>query len=376
MTGRGVRSRRLFQLVCLAGLFAAPHASATTVKSPTQGKDTPRRRAEVPPRQRGDVNASHSKAKEPGRAASDAFPRHRVKRGETLESIALRYDTNATLLASANGLKDSDKIRSGQLLVVVQESQALPERTERTERAELPVRAESVSVAMPLRPAPPNASWLRYVRAPKAKGHLDLATTTMRFAGRAVDRRGRLEPDAVRALNNLLNAGGTHPRVPERLLHLLVRVSDTFGGRPIRIVSGYRTSSYYEDSRHKHSAAVDFSIAGVPNEIVRDFLREFDDVGVGYYPNSSFVHLDVRPQAAYWVDYAGPGEPPRSSPNAPAKLPRGTERKLLAELDGLLQHATKAIERLRAKPSRESARAMPRANGGDEERRSADTTSL
>lgn len=54
---------------------------------------------------------------------------------------------------------------------------------------------------------------------------------------------------------------------------------------------------------------------GVPNAALRDFLRTFDDVGVGFYPNSTFVHLDARDYDAYWVDYAGPGEPPRYSAN-------------------------------------------------------------
>jgi hypothetical protein len=37
-------------------------------------------------------------------------------------------------------------------------------------------------------------------------------------------------------------------------------------------------------------------------------------VGVGFYPNSSFIHLDVRGCAMQWVDYAGPGEAPRLTP--------------------------------------------------------------
>jgi hypothetical protein len=31
---------------------------------------------------------------------------------------------------------------------------------------------------------------------------------------------------------------------------------------------------------------------------------------VGYYPNSTFVHVDVRAASAYWVDRSGPGEKP------------------------------------------------------------------
>jgi hypothetical protein len=82
------------------------------------------------------------------------------------------------------------------------------------------------------------------------------------------------------------------------------------------VVSGWRDHSYFDDSRHKHSKAIDFSIPGVPNTVLRDYVRRFRNCGVGFYPNSSFVHLDVRESAAYWVDYAGPGEAPRSKPRA------------------------------------------------------------
>jgi len=29
-------------------------------------------------------------------------------------------------------------------------------------------------------------------------------------------------------------------------------------------------------------------------------------VGVGVYPASQFVHVDVRPRSYFWVDYSGP----------------------------------------------------------------------
>ncbi|HET9929341.1 MAG TPA: LysM peptidoglycan-binding domain-containing protein [Polyangiaceae bacterium] len=371
-----------------------PHsANATTVKSSSQGKDgSLRRRAAFTQRpsftQRASSGESEQRAqrskakegttessKESRRTASDTLRTHRVKPGETLDGIALHYDTSAALLASANGLKDNDVIRSGQVLVVVHESEALPARSESNSAASSSGGVTIATAAVPPR-VDRNASWARYVKAPKTRGWVDLSTTMARFSGATLDRHGRLEPEAVRALNNLLNAGGAHPRVPERLLYLLVRVSDTFGGRPIRIVSGYRTSSYYEDSRHKHAAAVDFSITGVPNAVVRDFIREFDDVGVGFYPNSSFVHLDVRTQAAYWVDYAGPGEPPRSTPDAPTRLPRSGARKLLAELDGLFEHATKTMERIRAKPSRDTSGELARGSESERDQPERDTTSL
>jgi hypothetical protein len=100
-------------------------------------------------------------------------------------------------------------------------------------------------------------------------------------------------------------------RMDGRLLGLLSQVSNTFGGRTLRVVSGWRMTSFARESRHRLGRAVDFRVVGVPNEVLRDYLRTFANVGVGYYPNSTFVHLDVRDTSAYWVDYAGPGEPPR-----------------------------------------------------------------
>ena len=56
--------------------------------------------------------------------------------------------------------------------------------------------------------------------------------------------------------------------------------------------------------------ACDFRVDGVQAAELRDYLRKaFDKVGVGYYPNSTFVHLDVRKdRSAFWIDYSGPGE--------------------------------------------------------------------
>ena len=102
----------------------------------------------------------------------------------------------------------------------------------------------------------------------------------------------------------------------ERLLMLMAQVSDHFGGRPLRVVSGFRTTSWVEESKHPLGRACDFVVLGVPNKVLRDYLRSLDSVGVGYYPNSTFVHMDVREKTTYWVDYAGPGEPPRLTPTS------------------------------------------------------------
>lgn len=218
---------------------------------------------------------------------------HTVARGESLGSIAARYGTSVRVLAAANGLDSETAIKTGQRLVV-------------------PVH---------LRPGGGD-DWLRYARSPQQPGSLHLYTYTSRFEGRVL-ADGRVLPDARRAISALLGAKGERPPISERLLRLLVRVSDTFGGRPVRVVSGFRKRSFYSDSRHPRSEAVDFSIPGVPNAVLRQYLLLLEDVGVGYYPNSSFVHLDVRSCPIQWVDYAGPGEAPRTTLRKPrvAKAP-------------------------------------------------------
>jgi hypothetical protein len=99
-----------------------------------------------------------------------------------------------------------------------------------------------------------------------------------------------------------------HPR----LLAMLAHIATRFPNRRIEVVSGYRPSRDPDaGSRHAHARALDFRVQGVRRETLRDEARTLPDAGVGYYPNSVFVHLDVRDHdegSARWTDYAGPGE--------------------------------------------------------------------
>jgi hypothetical protein len=97
-------------------------------------------------------------------------------------------------------------------------------------------------------------------------------------------------------------------RVHPGLLVRLQKIANRYPGKIIEIISGYRPDSR-DTSRHHHGRALDLRVSGVTRERLRDFLRTFEDTGVGYYPNSYFVHMDVRDQKGYWVDRSGPGEP-------------------------------------------------------------------
>jgi len=116
-------------------------------------------------------------------------------------------------------------------------------------------------------------------------------------------------------------APGIH-RVDERLPQRIQALADHFHklGAPVKfsIVSGYRPTSI--GSMHSMGRAIDFRIEGAKNDDVVAFCKTLTDTGCGYYPNSSFVHLDVRdPGAGHvsWIDASGPGETPRYVPTWP-----------------------------------------------------------
>jgi LysM repeat protein len=224
--------------------------------------------------------------------AEDSTTLHRVESGQRLGSIARRYSVSIEAICKENSIQRNSTLRLGQLLRIPNARSGVDPSSTATSNAKT-----------------------AYAKAPRRKGYVEFANYSRKFRGYVFDKRGRLLPAARTQIAGILGVGRDDPALDERLIRTLVEVSDHFGGRPVRIVSGYRTSSYFKGSRHKQSRAVDFSVPGVPNEVVRDYVRTFERTGVGYYPNSSFVHLDVREYSAYWVDYARPGEAPRRSPN-------------------------------------------------------------
>lgn len=132
--------------------------------------------------------------------------------------------------------------------------------------------------------------------------------------------------------------------VHPRLIEMLAQVSQRWPGRVIEVVSGYRPSSDpHAGSRHAHARALDFRVAGVARETLRDFCRTLPLAGVGYYPHSVFVHLDVRDRAegsARWTDYSEPGERPRYGhwPPSASDVMREVEH-ITQRVDALLEQA-------------------------------------
>ncbi|HHH27798.1 MAG TPA: DUF882 domain-containing protein [Polyangiaceae bacterium] len=118
-----------------------------------------------------------------------------------------------------------------------------------------------------------------------------------------------------------------HPR----LLWVLHRIAQAYPWKGIYLYSGYRPSDEpvapgSHRSNHAVGRALDLKVDGVKNEDLLAFLWKLPDVGLGYYPNHPFVHVDVRPRGSgkgVWIDDSGPGEPSRFVAEWPGVVKRG-----------------------------------------------------
>lgn len=135
------------------------------------------------------------------------------------------------------------------------------------------------------------------------------------------------------------------PKLVERLQLVVDHFAKTGKEAHVQVVSGYRPTS--TGSFHASGHALDFRLDGVSNEALVAFCKTLPDTGCGYYPNSSFIHMDVRAANTghvSWIDASGPGEParyvaawpPPASPFIPSgegTEPERTAQETLAKLE-------------------------------------------
>ena len=214
--------------------------------------------------------------------------------GQSLWTIARKHDCTVEALARANGLKPGEPLQPGTRLV-------LPGKGRNRGK-------KFSSRALPGKPMPVERS------VPAGTLRLYRIATGEQLKITATDAAGRVRPQATARLARFLKPRGSakQKRPEPRLVALLAQVSKHFEGRTIQVVSGYRSAGGYTsgESRHTKGAAIDIRIEGVDNRKLCDYLRHFKNVGVGFYPNSLFVHFDVREKNAYWIDLSSPGRKP------------------------------------------------------------------
>ena len=305
-------------------------------------------------------SASHKKSasKPLGRSRT-----HVIAKGHTLSAIAGRYAITVTALCHANAIGRNASLRVGQKLIIPHRSDqggkyAAEERKngkfkETTLHNEK--KSSSKKKERSAKNSKTNASWKKYVKPAWRRGYIKIYRYGRAWEGYVIGPKGEVLGHASKKINFVMGAKDDGPRISPKLIRLIASVSDKFGGRKIRIVSGYRTKSFVAASKHKKGKAIDFSIPGIPNPALRDYLRTVDNVGVGFYPNSSFVHLDVRGYNSYWVDHAGPGEAPRK--NAKKKTHKKTHKKTSSSTKSSSTKSSKEPKSVKLSPKKHSASA-------------------
>ncbi len=126
------------------------------------------------------------------------------------------------------------------------------------------------------------------------------------------DDDGDVTREARERIQSIWNNSGTgdgHP-IKDRLITILYFVAVKFDAKELIIISGWRDDREESaTSPHWQGRAADIIVPGTSNGRVVDYVRTYGKVGVGSYPISGFVHVDVRNASFFWRDVSGPGQP-------------------------------------------------------------------
>ena len=120
---------------------------------------------------------------------------------------------------------------------------------------------------------------------------------------------GSADPEALQTLRGVLRdhrADEDHP-IDLRLVSVLYRLAVELQAPQINVVSGFRHQRARGHSLHGEGQAIDLIVPGVESDRVAEVARGFGRMGVGLYPTSGFVHIDVRDRSYFWIDRSGPG---------------------------------------------------------------------
>jgi uncharacterized protein YcbK (DUF882 family) len=125
--------------------------------------------------------------------------------------------------------------------------------------------------------------------------------------------RGAYRPDALAQIDWIMRDHHTDEvlAIDRHLVELLHRLQSRLGGhRTFEVISGYRSpatnallasvsDAVAHKSLHMDGKAVDINVAGVRLNALRRAATALKAGGVGYYPNSGFIHVDVG-RVRYW----------------------------------------------------------------------------
>jgi uncharacterized protein YcbK (DUF882 family) len=139
--------------------------------------------------------------------------------------------------------------------------------------------------------------------------HTDRDLTVVYYRDGAYDQRALAQiEDYLKDFRN-----GERHRIDPALLDVLFDIKQRSGTRsPFEVISAYRSSQTNEmlrtrtvhtgvakDSMHLRGQAIDVRLADVPLDRLRAVALDLKRGGVGFYPQSEFVHVDTG-RIRYW----------------------------------------------------------------------------
>ena len=126
-------------------------------------------------------------------------------------------------------------------------------------------------------------------------------------------RDGKYDTGALTKINYILrdHRSAEIKAIDVQLLELLHAISNkTRSQAPFHVISGYRSPTTNKSLRKKSKGvasksmhmlgkAIDFRIPGFSTRQLRNVARKMKGGGVGYYPKSDFLHVDIG-RVRYW----------------------------------------------------------------------------
>lgn len=225
---------------------------------------------------------------------------HTVMPGQTLWDISKAYKTKINNILKVNGLKNQNKIKAGMKILIPEAKKVVA------------VPCSKKSSMMYVHPITFHRIHTGETR------NLNLFTPA-----------GKINWKQYKIFKKMMfdHRANKQHNINTRLVYLLGKVAQHFNFKTIIIYSGFRAhdkSQHTRESKHNVGRAIDFAMEGVSNWTLMKYCRTFSNVGVGYYPKSYFIHLDVREKPAFWIDYSGPGKKPKYG-----KKKKGIEKKAI-----------------------------------------------
>jgi uncharacterized protein YcbK (DUF882 family) len=196
-----------------------------------------------------------------------------VKEGDSLASIARKFHSGARDIARANKINGHAALKPGRIIVI-------PGKQGSGKYIKLNGKVPRPIVFLRVR-------------------------TGEREKLRLYSKNGKVIYKSVKILSHISrDKKGNQPekRLNYGLIEILQRLAWRFAGKPIEIISGYRAQSTGAESQHAFGRAMDLRIPGVSCKKIFNFCKTLPSSGCGYYPNSGFVHMDIREKRVRWVD--------------------------------------------------------------------------